>query len=75
MEASFADAPADLAARLAALGLTVERLDGEVAVILAPEGEDDSALLARLVGAGLKVRAFQPVRRTLEDAYLAEVAP
>jgi ABC-2 type transport system ATP-binding protein len=75
VEASFADAPSDLAAQLAGLGLTVERLDGEVAVIVAPEGEDDSALLARLVGAGLKVRAFQPVRRTLEDAYLAEVAP
>ena len=74
VEASFTDPPADLASRLAALGLTVESLDGDTAVLAAPEGEDDSTLLAKLIGAGLKVRAFQPVRRTLEDAYLAEVA-
>ena len=42
-------------------------------LLLAPDGEDDAALLARLIGAGLKVRAFQPTRLTLDDAYLAEV--
>ena len=59
---------------MAAIGVTLERHDGDEVVLLAPEGEDDAALLARLIGAGLKVRSFQPVRRTLEDAYLAEVA-
>jgi ABC-2 type transport system ATP-binding protein len=70
---TFTDPPGDLAERLAALGLTVERLDGEDAILAAAESEDDAALLGRLVSAGLKVRAFQPARRTLEDAYLAEV--
>lgn len=72
--ASFADPPADLDARLAALGVTLERRDGDEVLLTAAEGEDDSALLAKLVGAGLKVRAFKPATRTLEDAYLAEVA-
>lgn len=71
--ATFVDPPEDLDAKLAALGLTVERRDGEAVVLTAAEGEDDAAVLAKLVGAGLKVRAFQPVTRTLEDAYLAEV--
>lgn len=71
--ATFADPPDDLAERLAALGVTLERRDGETAVVLAPDGAEDSEVLARLVGAGLKVRSFQPVRRTLEDAYLDEV--
>jgi ABC-2 type transport system ATP-binding protein len=69
---TFADPPSDLAGRLAALGLTVERLDGADAILVPGEAEDDSALLARLISAGLKVQAFQPARRTLEDAYLAE---
>jgi len=72
--ASFADPPPDLAEQLAALGITVERLDGDEAVLALPDGEDDAALLARLMAAGLRVRSFQPVRRTLEDAYLAESA-
>jgi ABC-2 type transport system ATP-binding protein len=70
---TFGDPPADLAAKLEALGLKVERLDGAQAVLLAPEGEEDDAVLAKLIGAGLKVRAFQAARKTLEDAYLAEV--
>jgi len=69
----FAEPPDDLAARLAAIGAAVERLDGAAAVLSAPEGEDDAALLGRLIGAGLKVKAFQPARKTLEDTYLAEV--
>lgn len=74
VEATFTDPPADLEAKIAALGLVIERRDGDTAIITAAEGEDDSAVLAKLIGAGLKVRAFAPVTRTLEDAYLAEVA-
>jgi ABC-2 type transport system ATP-binding protein len=70
---TFGDPPPDLAEKLEGLGLTVERLAGAEAVLLAPEGEEDDAVLANLIGAGLKVRAFQPAKRTLEDAYLAEV--
>ncbi|WP_304165964.1 ABC transporter ATP-binding protein [Phenylobacterium aquaticum] len=69
----FAETPADLDGRLAALDVTIERRDGET-VVLACDGEDD-ALLARLIGAGLKVKSFSPARRTLEDAYLSEVRP
>jgi ABC-2 type transport system ATP-binding protein len=71
---SIAEPPADLAARLAALGVTVERLTGGEATLVLADGADEADLLARMVGAGLRVRAFQPARRTLEDAYLAEVA-
>jgi len=71
--ATFVDPPADLAVRLQALGIAIERTDGETTIIVAPEGVDDAEALTRLVGAGLKVRAFAPARRTLEDAYLAEV--
>jgi ABC-2 type transport system ATP-binding protein len=74
VEAAFTDPPTDLEARIASLGLTLERRDGDSVILLAAEGADDSAVLAQLVGAGLKVRAFAPVTRTLEDAYLAEVA-
>lgn len=70
---TFGNPPAGLADKLAGLGLTVERLDGAEAVVMAGEGEEDDAVLARLIGAGLKVRAFHPARRTLEDAYLEEV--
>ena len=70
---SFTDPPEDLTDRLTAIGVTLERQEGDEVLLLAPDGEDDAALLARLIGAGLKVRAFQPARRTLEDAYLAEV--
>jgi hypothetical protein len=73
VSASFVDPPADLEAKLAALGVSLERRDGDEVVLTAGTGEDDSALLAKLIGAGLKVRAFQPATRTLEDAYLAEV--
>lgn len=74
VEVVFAETPADLGDRLVALGVTVERLEGDAATLVLADGEDDSALLAQLIGAGLKVRAFQASRKTLEDAYLAEVA-
>jgi ABC-2 type transport system ATP-binding protein len=35
-----------------------------------PAGADPAALVATLVGAGVAVRAFAPVRRSLEDLYL-----
>jgi len=74
VEVVFAETPDDLGDRLVALGVTVERLEGEAATLVLADGEDDSALLGKLIGAGLKVRAFQATRKTLEDAYLAEVA-
>ena len=74
VEAAFAEPPLDLAERLEKLGVTVEQTTGDTAILLLPEGEDDSALLGKLIGAGLKVRSFQAARKTLEDAYLAEVA-
>ena len=70
---TFGDPPEDLAGKLSALGLVVERQDGDEALLVAPEGEEDDAVLAKLIGAGLKVRAFRAARKTLEDAYLAEV--
>jgi len=72
---AFADPPADLDKRLAKLGVTLERRDGGQAVLLAADGEDDAAVLAKLVGAGLKVSSFQAARKTLEDTYLAEARP
>jgi ABC-2 type transport system ATP-binding protein len=33
-------------------------------------GSDPAALVATLVGAGVRVRAFSPVRRSLEDLYM-----
>jgi ABC-2 type transport system ATP-binding protein len=69
---TFAEAPKDLRKRLEKLGLTVLRLEGSRAVVSGAAGAGDSEILATLVGAGLKVAAFQPARRTLEDAYLSE---
>ncbi|MBP7650674.1 MAG: ABC transporter ATP-binding protein [Phenylobacterium sp.] len=74
VEVTFADPPLDLAERIAALGVAVEQTTADTALLLLPEGEDDSGLLGKLIGAGLKVRSFQAARKTLEDAYLAEVA-
>jgi ABC-2 type transport system ATP-binding protein len=74
VEVTFAEPPLDLAERLETLGVTVEQTTGDTAILALPEGEDDSALLGKLIGAGLKVRSFQTARKTLEDAYLAEVA-
>ena len=69
---SFTDPPKDLRKRLEKLGLTVTRLEGADAVVAAAPGTADAEVLTKLVGAGLKVSAFQPARRTLEDAYLSE---
>ena len=69
---TFADPPKDLRKRLEKLGLTVTRLEGAEAVVAAAPGTADAEVLTLLVGAGLKVSAFQPARRTLEAAYLSE---
>ena len=64
---------ADLVTVLAGLGVAVESSEGDEAQVRVPGGaEAEAALLARLVGAGLAVRAFAPVRRTLEQTYLDE---
>jgi ABC-2 type transport system ATP-binding protein len=73
MRIQLAAARADLAQVLAGLGVGVESaLADEARVHVAGGAEAEAALLARLVGAGLEVRAFAPVRRTLEQTYLDE---
>jgi ABC-2 type transport system ATP-binding protein len=63
----------DLASVLAGMGLTVESAAADEAHLRLTGGADaEAALLARLVGAGLAVRAFAPVRKTLEQTYLDE---
>ena len=80
IEVAFAEPVADLAARLTALGYAAERVGpAEALIVLAPgPGAEsqalESAALARLVGAGLPVSGFSPVRATLEQTYLAAAA-
>ena len=64
----------DLAALLTGLGVEVESLISASQFRLSVSGgpEAEAALLAKLIGAGLAVRAFSPVRRTLEQTYLDE---
>jgi ABC-2 type transport system ATP-binding protein len=71
VEVVFAAPPPDLEQTLTGLKLKVVSLTGATAVIEADEGSD---IVRRLVEAGLSVRSFTPVRRTLEQAYLAEAA-
>ena len=69
----FAEPPADLAARLGALDLRVESAAGdEVVLALEPGPQTEAAALSKLVGAGLMVRSFTPVRTTLEATYIEE---
>ena len=63
----------DLAELLAGLGVSASAIkpdQARLSVVGGPAAE--AALLAKLVGAGLAVRAFTPLRRTLEQAYLEE---
>jgi ABC-2 type transport system ATP-binding protein len=70
IKVAFAEPAAPLAARILALGLTVEHVDGnDVFLLIAPDSETPA--LAALVSAGLPVRGFAPVRQTLEAAYHA----
>jgi ABC-2 type transport system ATP-binding protein len=70
IKVSFAEPALSLAPRIEALGLTVEHVDGNDAFLLIPP-ETETPALAALVGAGLPVRGFAPVRQTLEAAYHA----
>ncbi len=64
---------ADLANVLAGLGLSLESATPDQAELRVAGGADaEAALLARLIGAGLAVRSFAPVKRTLEQTYLDE---
>ena len=56
---------------LAAHGATV-LADQQISL---PEDRDPADLVAALAAAGLRVRAFAPVRRTLEDFYLQLQSP
>lgn len=71
VEVAFAEPQPDLAARLAALGLEVVEAGGDEAVLNVAQGVEPETLAA-LVNAGLRPRAFTPVRASLEAAYLAE---
>ncbi len=51
----------------------VKSLGGEILApsrIGLPHGTDPAAIVEALVGAGIRVRAFSPVRRSLEDLYM-----
>ena len=68
----LADPVPDLAQTLVGLGLDVEWAGSSDAVVRIPgtPGAEAEAL-ARLVGAGLRVRRFDPQPTTLEDVYTA----
>jgi ABC-2 type transport system ATP-binding protein len=69
----LAGARPDLASVLAGMGLSVESVAADEAQVRLTGGADaEAALLARLIGAGLAVRAYAPVRKTLEQTYLDE---
>ena len=69
---SFAQGYDDLGARLEALGFIVEQAGADEAVLTLDGPAAEAEALSRLVGAGLAVGGFAPVRTTLEDAYLQE---
>jgi len=54
---------------LRGLGATLE--EGSIASI--PAGTDPANVVAALVAADVRVRAFEPVRRSLEDFYLEQI--
>ncbi len=63
----------DLRETVARLGVTVEQATDLTATVAIPGGPDqEAAVLAQLIGAGLPVRSFAPARRTLEQTYLEE---
>jgi ABC-2 type transport system ATP-binding protein len=71
----LAHARPDLRTALEGIGLTVEHASDETATVAIPGGPDqEAAVLARIIGAGLPVRSFAPARRTLEQTYLEEAA-
>jgi ABC-2 type transport system ATP-binding protein len=69
---AFAVPASDLMERLRALGLEVDRTEGDDAVLaLRPDPDAETAALSALVQAGLPVRSFAVARPTLEETYLA----
>jgi ABC-2 type transport system ATP-binding protein len=73
MRAVFASPPDDLGWKLASLGFQVEAAaDGEATLMLKPGEDAEAEALSALIGAGLRVKSFAPVRSSLEDAYLQE---
>ena len=65
----------DLRELVGRMGLTVEQADDLTATVAIPGGPDqEAAVLAQLIAAGLPVRSFAPARRTLEQTYLEEAA-
>lgn len=66
----FAAPVEDLQARLAALDLSLERLEEGAAILrLTPGAEAEAQALSALVAAGLPVSGFSPIKPSLEDAY------
>lgn len=65
----------DVRERLAARGLTAIRIadDGRYALDL-PESEPPDRLLAELIGAGARLVSLNPLRDTLEDFFMKQVA-
>jgi ABC-2 type transport system ATP-binding protein len=70
IKATFAEPASLLAPRIEALGLIVEHVDANDAFLLIAPGAETTAL-SLMVGEGLSVRSFAPVRQTLEAAYHA----
>jgi ABC-2 type transport system ATP-binding protein len=69
---AFATPASELFDQLVALGLSVNRIEGEDAILnLPPDTNAETATLSALVQAGLPVRSFAVVRQTLEDTYRA----
>jgi ABC-2 type transport system ATP-binding protein len=54
-------------------GARIVSTDAGGAVIELPPGADIADIIARLVGAGVRVRAVEPERQTLERLYLDQV--
>ena len=72
----LAEPVASLGAVLAGLGVEVEQATPAAAVIRIPgEPGAEAETLARLVGAGLRVRSFTPQPTTLEDVYTGRHDP
>jgi ABC-2 type transport system ATP-binding protein len=72
VKVAFAKPASELVHQLVALGLSVNRIEGEDAILnLPPDTNAETATLSALVQAGLPVRSFAVVRQTLEDTYRA----
>jgi len=73
MEVRFLAGQSDLAARLAAAGYPATVVDDGARLSLPETPAAQAAALAALLGAGLQVVSFAPVRSSLQAAYLERV--